>query len=236
MHHGSRVYCGCAAAQNGTLGIDTTSNSIVRSRHHSAILLALLALLVSSCFFSSCPGPRTGPLSMAADSVASDVDRLSCNGPRACWGYAPTGLRFYLAPPSGDIEVVGHEWMLRSIGTTAPADSLVRSLTEKYGPPQTCAGLSTRVGEKAATWKAPDRVFLLKWYLAVPDSSLSISLYQLLPNRDCAVPIEVPFLPSNPRSMPNNSMKLTPHTLKEARAVLRQHAPLVDAGQLMLER
>jgi hypothetical protein len=103
----------------------------------ASLVLCFLAASIIAC--SSQPGPRTGALAPAADSVADAVQRLECNGPYACFGYRGDTIQYFeTARNSGVVQFVAYEVPRSRANLVAGFDSLTALFTAVQGKPTSC--------------------------------------------------------------------------------------------------
>jgi hypothetical protein len=100
-------------------------------------VLCFLAASIIAC--SSQPGPRTGALAPAADSVANAVQRLECNGPYACFGSRGDTIQYFeTARDSGVVQFVAYEVPRSRANLVAGFDSLTAQFTALQGKATSC--------------------------------------------------------------------------------------------------
>ena len=107
------------------------------SIHDRRLFALLIAAGIVAC--SSQPGPRTGALAPAADSVASAVQNLECNGPYACFGYRGDTLQYFETDrQSGVVQFVAYDLPRSREALTTGFDSLTALFTSQLGGGTQC--------------------------------------------------------------------------------------------------
>ena len=156
--------------------------SIPRLSRSVVLLAAASSLASASC--STPPGPRSGPLAAAADSIVGAVPRLTCNGPRACFGFRADTTLYYGTDERGVVNFVARRWDVSPTVLWVVFDSLTSAASAQHGAAAPCPDVDQSWLIKERSWRTRAEEQIAVTATRVPDGVGASSWVQVVRRRE----------------------------------------------------